>query len=67
MTLEEKLQLMEQLWEDLSRHDSQIPPPAWHRALLSAREAMLREGKAKFVSWETMKGRLKVKTGSATE
>ena len=41
MTVEEKLQLMEAIWEDLSQHAAQIPPPAWHAEELAARAATL--------------------------
>ena len=41
MTLEEKLRAMEALWADLSRHEEQIPSPAWHQQILQDREKEL--------------------------
>ncbi len=34
MSVPEKLQLMEALWEDLSRNASEFKSPAWHREVL---------------------------------
>lgn len=55
MTLEEKLQAMEALWEDLCRHEEAVPVPQWHKELLDERERMIEEGDAQFVDWETAK------------
>ncbi|MEN8260960.1 MAG: addiction module protein, partial [Pseudomonadota bacterium] len=38
MTIEEKLQVMKAIWDDLSRHANQMPPPAWHKRVLKALE-----------------------------
>jgi len=38
MTVEEKLHLMEILWDDLSRMPEQTPSPAWHAEVLAERE-----------------------------
>ena len=40
----EKLKLMEVLWEDLSRVDSEVESPAWHAEELAATERRLAEG-----------------------
>jgi putative addiction module component (TIGR02574 family) len=55
MTLEEKLQAMEALWADLSRDPESVPLRQWHKDLLDARERAIREGRAKFLPWETVK------------
>jgi hypothetical protein len=55
MTLSEKLRAMEALWEELCRHEEQVPVPQWHKDILDERERLVREGKAKFVDWETAK------------
>jgi hypothetical protein len=49
MTVEEKLQLMDILWDDLSQNAGDIPPPAWHGEVLAARQRKIDEGKAKFL------------------
>jgi Putative addiction module component len=34
MSREEKLRIMEELWADLSRDESQVESPAWHGDVL---------------------------------
>ena len=46
---------MEALWADLSQHEEQVPVPQWHKAVLADRERMVRQGKARFIDWETAK------------
>jgi putative addiction module component (TIGR02574 family) len=55
MTVKEKLQLMEVLWEDLSRAPENVKSPAWHGEELKKREARIASGKTKFVEWEKAK------------
>ena len=58
MTLEQKLRLMEDLWEDLSRKTDGVEPPAWHADVLAAREAAVDSGQAQFESWNDAKNRI---------
>ena len=62
MTLEEKLRAMEELWNDLSRRDKNIPVEQWHRELLDERERLVEEGTARFSDWETAKKRISERT-----
>ena len=59
LSLSEKLLLMERLWEDPSRHPSNVPPPDWHGDLLAARLSAVQEGRTTFVEWEVAKERLR--------
>lgn len=52
MTVEEKLDLIDQIWENLSSNAEDVPMPAWHAELLREREQRLREGKAGFTDWD---------------
>ena len=52
MTLPEKLQLMETLWEDLSRNSDAVESPKWHADILQEREEQIQSGQAHFSSWE---------------
>ncbi len=52
MTVEEKLQVMEAIWEDLSQHADEIQPPAWHAEVLAEREAAIARGEEQFEDWE---------------
>ncbi len=58
MTLEQKLRLMEDLWEDLSRKTAGLEPPAWHADVLAARELAVDSGQAQFESWSDAKDRI---------
>ena len=59
MTTEEKLQVMEALWTDLSRNPEQVPSPGWHGDVLRDREEKVKEGKEHFIDWETAKKQLR--------
>jgi putative addiction module component (TIGR02574 family) len=49
MTVAEKLQAIEVLWDDLSRNPEDIPSPAWHEDVLAERQRQIEEGRAKFI------------------
>ena len=55
MSLEEKLQAMEALWEDLSREPDLIESPSWHQDLLKETERGVESGEATFSDWEKAK------------
>ena len=55
MTVAEKLQLMETLWEDLSRDAGAFESPEWHLDVLEERERRIASGKARFTDWEEAK------------
>jgi putative addiction module component (TIGR02574 family) len=59
MSVAEKLMLMEQLWEDLSRCPESVPCPQWHGDVLAQRIAAVREGRSSFVAWDEAKRRLR--------
>lgn len=55
MSTQEKLRLMERLWDDLCRNVSDLPIPGWHAQVLQAREKRLEEGKEEVLDWEQAK------------
>ena len=55
MTVSEKLQLMETLWENLSRDADGLESPEWHRDVLEERERLIATGEARFSDWEEAK------------
>jgi len=55
----EKLKLMEALWEDLSRVDSEVQSPGWHAEELAATERRLAEGQEQVLEWEKAKKELR--------
>jgi hypothetical protein len=46
---------MEAIWQDLCRAPESVASPLWHADVLSAREARIREGKARFLDWQEAK------------
>jgi putative addiction module component (TIGR02574 family) len=61
MTREEKLRIMEELWVDLSRNESQFESPAWHGEVLRERAEAVKSGKETFIDWEEAKKQLRSK------
>jgi hypothetical protein len=55
MTLEEKLQAMEALWEDLSRNAEALESPEWHKTALKERKKRLASGKTAYMDWDRAK------------
>jgi putative addiction module component (TIGR02574 family) len=55
MTIEEKLQTMEALWDDLRQHEEALPVHDWQKEILDERERMIEKGEAQFVDWEEAK------------
>ncbi|WP_133510882.1 addiction module protein [Candidatus Thiosymbion oneisti] len=58
MSVEEKLQAMETIWDDLCARAEQIPSPAWHGTMLAERAAAVERGEEGFEDWETVKQNL---------
>ncbi len=59
MTVAEKLRVMEAIWADLSRHEENVPSPAWHEQVLKEREERIKSGQEKYISWGTAKQELR--------
>ena len=55
MTIEEKLQAMEALWDDLRRHEDAIVVQEWQKEILDDRQRLVDEGKAHFIDWKKAK------------
>lgn len=62
MTVSEKLQLMEDLWRDLSQNEADVLSPAWHGKVLEERERKLASGEDGMVDWESAKKQLRSKS-----
>ena len=59
MTTAEKLQVMESIWENLSRNAEAVPSPAWHAPVLHEREIRLQKGEEQVNDWEDAKNKIK--------
>jgi len=62
MSVEEKLQTMEALWQSLSADPGAVESPAWHEKELRERERNIESGESKFVEWEKAKADIRRRT-----
>ena len=62
MTIEEKLQMMEALWDDLSRNPSGLAAPHWHGPMLSEREDAIEQGEDRFEDWNQARRKIEEQT-----
>ena len=59
LTKEEKLRVMEEIWEDLSNYKEQIDSPEWHNAALQETNHRFNNGLEKSVDWQDAKNELR--------
>ncbi len=55
LPLNEKLQIMEVLWEDLRNHEEALPVSEWHKKLLDERLKAVEEGREEILEWDDIK------------
>lgn len=55
MTIEEKIQAMESIWDDLCKNADSVPSPSWHKDVLDERAEGINRGDLKFVDWDAAK------------
>jgi len=55
LSLREKLQLMEAIWEDLRGRVDAMGVPEEHRRILDERRAKIASGEAKLLDWDKVK------------
>ncbi|MBT6563290.1 MAG: addiction module protein [Candidatus Scalindua sp.] len=55
MSIIERLQAMEELWDSLCHEENEIESPGWHKDILESRRKKIKEGDAEFVSLEDLK------------
>lgn len=51
-----KLQIMEAIWEDFRDRFDRLEVPQQQKDLLDCRRARVREGKARLLDWDSVKG-----------
>jgi putative addiction module component (TIGR02574 family) len=59
----EKLQLVEDLWDDLAASPSDVPISDWQLAELDRRKANLKSNPASGISWDEVKRRVRTHHG----
>ena len=55
MTFSEKMGLMEDLWNHISRGKGEFSPPEWHGEVLKIRKERIESGEIGFTDWEVAK------------
>jgi hypothetical protein len=61
MTVREKLETLEALWDDLVRDESAIVSPKWHEDILIERSQRTAEDKSHFTNWDSAKAAIRDK------
>jgi len=59
----EKLQLVEDLWDDLAATPSEVPVHEWQKEELARRKANLMRNPASWLSWDEVKRRARSRYG----
>jgi putative addiction module component (TIGR02574 family) len=58
LPLNEKLQIMEAIWEDLRSRAEDVPVPQWHKDVLDSRDEAVRSGREAVLEWDDVKASL---------
>jgi len=58
MSITERLQTMEEIWDSLLHEDTEIESPEWHNDVLKKRKKAIEDGSAKLISLDELKASL---------
>ncbi|HPS58938.1 MAG TPA: addiction module protein [Spirochaetota bacterium] len=61
LSREQKLRIMEVLWEDLSHDESLVESPGWHADRLRETEERFKSGRENAVDWTSAKNQIRSK------
>ncbi len=59
LTFNQKLDLMECIWDDLTKNEKGLESPAWHKIVLEDREKAFAAGKLSVSDWDEAKERIR--------
>ena len=59
LSIAQKLDIMETLWDDLTRDEKKLDSPIWHEDILKNREEALSAGQTTVSDWEDAKKRIR--------
>jgi putative addiction module component (TIGR02574 family) len=59
MSIAERLETIEEIWQSLYHYSDQVPSPDWHRDVLADRKARAERGEAKFLTLDQLRSRLR--------
>ena len=57
MSMIERLQAMEILWDSLIDEEREIESPEWHKNILKEREKKIKDGEAEFIPLEELRAK----------
>jgi putative addiction module component (TIGR02574 family) len=63
LTPDEKLQLIEALWDDLASKPEDIPVHDWQKATLDRRKAALKKNPVSGLTWDEIESRIRERHG----
>ena len=55
MSIAEKFEVIDIVWDDLRKNAGSIPIPEWHREILASRRKAFERGEIGYTDWETAK------------
>jgi putative addiction module component (TIGR02574 family) len=58
MSVGEKIQLLEQVWDNLCHQSGDVRSPEWHSAILKERQKQIEAGRMSVSPWHEVKERL---------
>jgi len=59
MTVNDKMQVMENIWLSFRQNPAEMESPAWHGDVLAARKKRVSGGTAQYDDWEKTKRRIR--------
>lgn len=59
LSREQKLIVMETIWEDLQQEESSLESPDWHKKALEETERRYSEGQERIIDWKDAKKELR--------
>ncbi len=59
LSRQEKLRIMEAIWEDLSQDETQVESPQWHKKALQETEKRFQAGHEEELDWQHAKKELR--------
>ncbi len=55
LSIFDRLQIMESLWDSLIEENLELDSPEWHKNILEARKEKIKNGNAEFISLDELK------------
>jgi hypothetical protein len=61
MSIENRMLLMEEIWDSLCHETDEMKSPSWHEDILNDRLELIKSGQAKFISLDALKYKTQAK------